>query len=92
MTESFENMCRTLGEMCPQELDPKKDALVLCLCSDDGSKTTMISYGMLENLATAWVMGIEKMAEQIPVKRLRGPVVHGIADTLVQTWEARDDH
>ena len=91
MTEGFENMCRTLGEMLPEELNPKKDAFVLCACRADGDQTILISYGTLENLATAWVVGIGKMAEQIPDKRLRDPVVHGIAETLVKTWEERDD-
>lgn len=91
MTENIENMCRTLGEMLPQELDAKKDAFVLCVCSKEGEQQIMISFGMLENLATAWVLGIQKMVEQIPQERLRDPVIHGIAETLVKTWEARDD-
>ena len=90
MTENIETMCRTLGEMLPQELDAKKDAFVLCVCSKEGEQQIMISFGMIENLATAWVVGILKMVEQIPVERLRGPIVRGIADTLVHQWE--EDH
>lgn len=87
MTENIENMCRTLGEMLPQELNPRKDAFVLCACSDQGEKTILISYGTLDNLATTWVMGVHKMAEQISDAKVGDALVRGIAETLVATRE-----
>lgn len=89
MTENIEKMCRTLGEMLPQELNPRKDAFVLCACSDQGEKTILISYGTLDNLATTWVLGVNKMAEQISDAKMRDATVRAIAETLVSTWEAR---
>lgn len=89
MTENIENMCRTLGEMLPTELNARRDAFVLCACSDKGEKTILISYGTLENLATTWVMGVTKMAEQISDASTRDVVVRAISETLVKTWEAK---
>lgn len=81
MTENIENMCRTLGEMLPNEMNARHDAFILCSCSDDGEKTVLISYGTLENLATTFVVGLQRMVEQIP-ERMRSPLLNGIADTI----------
>lgn len=89
MTENIETMCRTLGEMLPQELNARHDAFVLCACSDDGEKTILISYGTLENLGTTIVLGIKKMAEQISDAKIGDAMVHGIAKTLVHAWEEK---
>ena len=89
MTENIENMCRTLGEMLPQELNARRDAFVLFACSDEGKKTIVISYGTLDNLATTCVLGVHKMAEKISDGKDRDALVRSIAETLVGTWEAR---
>ena len=49
----------------------------------------LISYGMLENLATTLVVGVHKLVEQIPNKQLRDPMINGIADTIRNTWKGR---
>ncbi len=89
ITEEIKTMCETLGEMLPDQLNAQDDAFILLVNGGQGEQTIACSYGEMVNLGTTFITGILRYIEAIP-KPLQEPVLRGLADTLVKTWE--DDH
>lgn len=89
ITEEIKTMCETLSTMVPDQLNAHDDAFILVVNGKGGEQTIMCSYGEMVNLGMTFITGILRYIEAIP-KELQGPVVRGLADTLVKQWEA--DH
>lgn len=88
ITDEIEAMCNTLSEMVRQQLDRSSDACILIVNGGHGEQHIQFGYGEVGNLGTSFIMGILRYVEECP-EPLQSTVVHAIADTLLQQWEAK---
>ena len=86
ITDEIEAMCKTLSEMVPQQLD-RGDAFILIASGGKGEAFIQCNYGELGDLGTSFIVGILRYVKACP-EPLQSAVVHGLADTLLQQWEA----